>query len=224
MLWDAESESYVRGRVMELIIFIAIIAYILKAAKKADANSQSKNTEAPNVWDQNTYQAPRQTQKQSSQWKKAAQENIERARQRATNVLQQFETELVNELNGSVTTKEEKVAPNRTAMQQVQASRMEARNTTIVDRAKTNTNVNKADVTLETMEAEHAHSERVSAAAHHHPEDEIPENMLGNIEDLMVKGYDGNLCFERDFIGEGLDMISRFDVPSDIPDYSNSAV
>lgn len=99
---------------------------------------------------------------------------------------------------------------NRDAMQQVHAGRVEARNTTILQRAKTNAEEDKADVTLETMEAEHNHSERVSAAVHHHPEDVIPENMLGSVEDLMVKGYDGNLCFERDFVGEGLDMISRF--------------
>ena len=95
-------------------------------------------------------------------------------------------------------------------MQQVHEGRVEARTTTIVDRAKANTNANMTDVTLETMEAEHNHSERVSAAEHHHPEDIMPENMLGNIEDLMIKGYDGNLCFERDFVAEGLDMISRF--------------
>ena len=76
--------------------------------------------------------------------------------------------------------------------------------------AKANAEEDKVDVTLETMEAEHNHSERVSAAVHHHPEDVIPDNMLGTIEDLMIKGYDGNLCFERDFVGEGLDMISRF--------------
>jgi hypothetical protein len=209
---------------MELIIFIVIIAFILNAGKKTDANAKSRNTEEPNVWDQNSYQKPRQTQQQSSQWQKLAQENIERARQRATKVLQEFETELVNELSGNTTKKEETAPKNRTAMQQMQASRMEARNTTIVERAKANTEANKADVTLETMEAEHAHSERVAAATHHHPEDIIPENMLGNIEDLMVKGYDGNLCFERDFVGEGLDMISHFTVPSDVPDYSNSAV
>lgn len=209
---------------MEIIIVIAIIAYVLKAAKKSEENEKRYKNANKNVWDTNTYQPPRQTQQQNQQWKKAAQENIEKARQRATKVLQELETDLVNELSGNVTTKEEKVAPNRTAMQQVQASRIEARNTTIVDRAKTNTDENKADVTLETMEAEHAHSERVSAATHHHPEDIIPENMLGNIEDLMVKGYDGNLCFERDFIGEGLDMISRFDVPSEVPDFSNSAL
>lgn len=26
----------------------------------------------------------------------------------------------------------------------------------------------------------------------------------------MVKGYEGNLCFERDFVGEAMDMVSRF--------------
>ena len=99
---------------------------------------------------------------------------------------------------------------NKEAMQQVQKARAEARNTTILQRAVANADEDKVDVTLETMEAEHNHSERVSAAVHHHPEDIIPEDMLGTIEDLMVKGYDGNLCFERDFVGEGLDMISRF--------------
>ena len=83
-------------------------------------------------------------------------------------------------------------------------------NTTILQRAMANAEEDKVDVTLETMEAEHNHSERVSAAVHHHPEDVIPESMLGSVEDLMVKGFDGNLCFERDFLGEGLDMISRF--------------
>lgn len=99
---------------------------------------------------------------------------------------------------------------NHKAMQQVHAARMEANNTSILQRAMANADEDKVDVTLETMEAEHNHSERVSAAVHHHPEDIIPDNMLGNVEDLMAKGYDGNLCFERDFVAEGLDMISRF--------------
>lgn len=109
---------------------------------------------------------------------------------------------------------------NRSAMQQVHAGRMEARNTSILQRAVANADEDKVDVTLETMEAEHNHSERVSPAEHHHPEDVMPESMLGNIEDLMIKGYDGNLCFERDFVGEAMDMISRFTVPSDVPEFS----
>ena len=106
---------------------------------------------------------------------------------------------------------------NRSAMQQVHAGRMEARNTSILERARANADEDKQDVTLMTMEAEHNHSERVSPAEHHHPEDVISENLLGTIEDLMVKGYDGNLCFERDFVGEALDMINRFTISTDIP-------
>ena len=109
-------------------------------------------------------------------------------------------------------------------MQQVYAGRMEARKTSILERAKANAEEDKADVTLQTMEAEHNHSERVSPAEHYHPEDVIPESMLGTIEDLMIKGYDGNLCFERDFVGEAMDMISRFTVPSDVPDFKKGDV
>ena len=72
---------------------------------------------------------------------------------------------------------------------------------------------------LAALEAEHNHSERVSAAEHYHPEDVISENMLGTIDDLMIKGYDGELCFERDFLGEAMDMISHFTVPSDVPEF-----
>ena len=204
---------------MELIIIIAIISYVVKAIKKSnEAEAKYKQNQ------QVTYQMPkqatrvnsarvqmqeqaRQMQGQMDQFQKAAQENIAKAKQRA----QQRQ-------NASVTVENEhfkqadihRQQENREAMQQVHAARMEANNTTILQRAMANADEDKVDVTLETMEAEHNHSERVSAAVHHHPEDIIPDDMLGTIEDLMVKGYDGNLCFERDFVGEGLDMISRF--------------
>jgi hypothetical protein len=108
---------------------------------------------------------------------------------------------------------------NKNAMQQVHAGRMEAKNTSILERSVKNTDANREDVTLTTLEAEHKHSERVSAAEHYHPEDVISDNMLGTIDDLMIKGYDGELCFERDFLGEAMDMISHFTVPSDVPEF-----
>ena len=216
---------------MELIIIIVIIAYIIKASKKAEeqqkkyTNNQAGTCQVPKQATRTT--SPRaQVQQQNADWQKAAQENIEKARQRAAQKLQEFEKEVITELRGtssSTMPKREveenehfkqadmhRQQENREAMQQVHASRIEARNTTILQRAMANADEDKVDVTLETMEAEHNHSERVSAAVHHHPEDVIPDNMLGTIEDLMIKGYDGNLCFERDFVGEGLDMISRF--------------
>lgn len=95
----------------------------------------------------------------------------------------------------------------------------------IVQRAKANTKKFEADETLHELETEHKHSEHVSSAEaayvakdraehlkmHIEPAPRVEdENLLGSIEDLMVKGYDGNLSFERDFLGEAMDMINRF--------------
>ena len=99
---------------------------------------------------------------------------------------------------------------NDEARQQIYKSRMEAKNTTILQRARANADEDKDDVTLRSLEESHGHSAHVAPAVHNHPEDEIPENMLGKIEDLMVKGYEGDLCFERDFVGEAMDMVNRF--------------
>lgn len=196
----------------ELIFIIAIIAYIVKAAQKADENQKRYNNAKKNPWE-STYQAPRKSTRVDSpkvqvqqQTRQEIQAQIAKTKQRImeSRGMQSVENEHFKQADMH------RQQENREAMQQVHASRMEARNTTILQRAKANADEDKVDVTLETMEAEHNHSERVSAAVHHHPEDIIPENMLGTVEDLMVKGYDGNLCFERDFVGEGLDMISRF--------------
>lgn len=166
-----------------------------------------------------TYQMPKRNERttpayeqinmQSYQEQQAVREKMERTKQR------------ILESHGMVgRTNAYLQQENKSAMQQVQAGRMEARNTSILERAKSNADEDKVDVTLETMEREHNHSERVSPAEHYHPEENMPENMLGKIEDLMIKGYDGNLCFERDFIGEAMDMISHFTISTEIPNPS----
>ncbi len=42
-------------------------------------------------------------------------------------------------------------------------------------------------------------------AAEYAPEDSI----LGSVSDLMAKGYSGKLTFERDFVGEAMDMLAE---------------
>ena len=201
----------------ELIFLIVIIAFVCKKAGVAlDLSNQVEVLDKnKNPWEGVAYQETKQaTRVQSArtqiqqQTAQAVQEQIAKTKQR------------IMESRGMKDTSTQRSS----AMQQVYEGRIEARNTSILQRAKANAEEDKVDVTLETMEAEHNHSERVSVAEHHHPEDIIPENMLGKIEDLMIKGYDGNLCFERDFVGEGLDMISRFTVPSDVPDFSSNDV
>lgn len=113
------------------------------------------------------------------------------------------------------------------AYRQQKAAAKSAQPTNIVDRAKQNTNKYAEDTTLEQLEKEHKHSERESKAEAAYVEKEreehrklhtepIPpveeESLLGSVQDLMIKGYDGNLSFERDFVGEAMDLLNSFTV------------
>lgn len=100
----------------------------------------------------------------------------------------------------------------------------------ILAKAQKNAKKYEKDTTLEQLEQEHKHSEQVKPTmtkeehtrqkeAHPHDAAHVSdvvsaesESILGTIEDLMVKGYDSNLSYERDFVGEAMDMIGRFSV------------
>lgn len=102
------------------------------------------------------------------------------------------------------------------------------KNPNIVERAKNNTAKYQKDTTMEQLELEHGHSEGLKSTgakeylkeqkeAHPHDAAHVAKELaaqdgtlLGTVEDLMIKGYDGNLSFERDFVGEGMDMINSF--------------
>ena len=113
------------------------------------------------------------------------------------------------------------------AYRQQKAAAKSAQPTNIVDRAKQNANKYAEDTTLEQLEKEHKHSERESKAEaayvakereehrklHTEPIPPVEEeSLLGSVQDLMIKGYDGNLSFERDFVGEAKDLLNSFTV------------
>ena len=113
------------------------------------------------------------------------------------------------------------------AYRQQKAAEKSAQPANIVDRAKQNANKYAEDTTLEQLEKEHKHSERESKAEADYVAKEreehrklhtepIPpveeESLLGSVQDLMIKGYDGNLSFERDFVGEAMDLLNSFTV------------
>ncbi len=107
----------------------------------------------------------------------------------------------------------------------------QAANPDIVERAKNNTAKYQADTTKEQLELEHGHSESMKTTgakeyaaarkeAHPHDAAHVAKaldmqdgELLDTVENLMVKGFDGNLSFERDFVGEGMDMINSFSIP-----------
>jgi hypothetical protein len=59
---------------------------------------------------------------------------------------------------------------------------------------------------------------KVPKHEHLHPKKEPEHNsiLMQEIEDLMVKGYDGKLTFARDFVAEGIDMLNRIQVNSEV--------
>ena len=220
---------------MELIIFIIIIAVVISKSKKQKGWREliAEQTRSQTMQNQPRYQSVQNTQRSTKNaaelkneiWERLSEES--RAKMVNRDIPQRSVAGSQRVSNAYATGSQ---APQSrpdielTAAQQVQKRRAENRNTSILDRAKGHAEDRENDVTLQAMEAEHHHSERVAPAVHHHPEDVIPESMLGSVSDLMVKGYDGNLCFERDFLGEAMDMISHFTVPSEIPDFAQNEV
>ena len=228
---------------------IGIIIWIIVMAIKYDAKhteeAKKMPSEAESIPKATTYQNTTTANTDNTSAAKVLRETVDKGKLYADLAKKKLEEELKGELGGAIRELDKELggviseaspklskmiqAPNQaepesepqaSAMEQVRQRRMENRNTTILERAQSNTQSVKEDVTLQQLEAEHGHSAHVAPAVHNHPEDVLPESMLGSVEDLIVMGYDGKLCFERDFVGEGLDMISRFTVPSDLPEYN----
>lgn len=118
--------------------------------------------------------------------------------------------------------------PQRPQMQQrVQPQqRPQQSNPDIVQRAVKNNARFADDTTQKEIETMHGHSEAQQRLAQEHSRncqtlhnkaadgakiiEAETQSMFGSVEDLIAMGYSGNLEFERDFLGEGLDMINNF--------------
>lgn len=123
--------------------------------------------------------------------------------------------------------------PQKPQMQQrVQQPRPQQRvqpqqsNPDIVQRAVKNNARFADDTTQKELETMHGHSEAQQRIKQEHSRncqtlhtkaadgakiiEAETQSMFGSVEDLIAMGYSGNLEFERDFLGEGLDMINNF--------------
>lgn len=90
----------------------------------------------------------------------------------------------------------------------------------IVVRAKINNDHFNEDDTLAEIEKMHGHKENEppiriehEAVCMTHAADAdaafTQESIFGSAQDLIVKGYDGNMDFDRDFIAEAMEMINN---------------
>lgn len=135
---------------------------------------------------------------------------------------------------GSKNTQPNKPRPQQKQMQQraqqpqrpQPQQRPQKSNPDIVQRAVKNNARFADDTTQKELETMHGHSEAQQRMAQEHSRncqtlhnkaadgakiiEAETQSMFGSVEDLIAMGYSGNLEFERDFLGEGLDMINNF--------------
>ena len=190
---------------MDIIIWAIILGAIFYINKKSK-NTGSKNTQ-PNK--------PRPQQKQMQQIWNSMQNTVQSG---------------MNALNQTYQQKPQPQMQQRA--QQAQRPQMQQRvqpqqsNPDIVQRAVKNNARFADDTTQKELETMHGHSEAQQRMAQEHSRncqtlhtkaadgatiiEAETQSMFGSVEDLIAMGYSGNLEFERDFLGEGLDMINNF--------------
>ena len=178
---------------MDIIIWAIILGAILYINKKSKS-AGSKNTQ-PNK--------PRPQQKQI---------------QHIWNSMQNTVQSGMNALNQ---TYQQRAQQSQRPQQRPQQS-----NPDIVQRAVKNNARFADDTTQKELETMHGHSEAQQRMTQEHSRncqtlhtkaadgakiiEAETQSMFGSVEDLIAMGYSGNLEFERDFLGEGLDMINNF--------------
>ena len=182
---------------MDVIIWAIILGAVFYINKKSKS-AGSKNTQ-PNK--------PRPQQKQMQQIWNSMQNTVQSG---------------MNALNQTYQQKPQPQMQQRVQPQQ----RPQQSNPDIVQRAVKNNARFADDTTQKELEAMHGHSEAQQRLAQEHSRncqtlhnkaadgakiiEAETQSMFGSVEDLIAIGYSGNLEFERDFLGEGLDMINNF--------------
>lgn len=180
---------------MDVIIWAIILGAVFYINKKSKS-AGSKNTQ-PNK--------PRPQQKQMQQiWN--SMQNTVQSGMNALNQTYQQRPQM-----------QQRVQPHQRPQQS---------NPDIVRRAVKNNARFADDTTKKELETMHGHSEAQQRMAQEHSRncqtlhtkaadgakiiEAETQSMFGSVEDLIAMGYSGNLEFERDFLGEGLDMINNF--------------
>ena len=184
---------------MDVIIWAIILGAVFYINKKSKS-AGSKNTQ-PNK--------PRPQQKQMQQIWNSMQNTVQSG---------------MNALNQTYQQKPQPQMQQRA--QQPQRPQMQQSNPDIVQRAVKNNARFADDTTQKELETMHGHSEAQQRMTQEHSRncqtlhnkaadcakiiEAETQSMFGSVEDLIAMGYSGNLEFERDFLGEGLDMINNF--------------
>lgn len=217
--------------ILSIVIWIVVIVGIVKSFSGSDAKKTQSTQNSTQKTVQQIRNGAQKIISEISAYADAAEQGTSTGNKTSYNQTQRSYNAKQNAYAQPTQQKRQMTADERAKLdayrQQKAFAQPVAKPTNIVERAKQNVNKYAEDTTLEQLEKEHKHSERESKAEaayvakereehrklHTEP---IPlveeESLLGSVQDLMIKGYDGNLSFERDFVGEAMDLLNSFTV------------
>lgn len=202
---------------MDIIIWAIILGAIFYINKKSK-NAGSKNTQ-PNK--------PRPQQKQMRQIWNSMQNTVQSGMNALNQTYQQKpQPQMQQRVQQPQRPQMQQRAQQPQRQQMQQRVQPQQSNPDIVQRAVKNNARFADDTTQKELETMHGHSEAQQRMAQEHSRncqtlhtkaadgakiiEAETQSMFGSVEDLIAMGYSGNLEFERDFLGEGLDMINNF--------------
>lgn len=84
----------------------------------------------------------------------------------------------------------------------------------ILDRAEANVNEIQTDAVKRSM----YEAQSGAAPGRFDADWEDSDILMRQVEDLMIMGYQYNFSYERDFVGEGIEMLNRIEMP-EMPEY-----
>ena len=202
---------------MDVIIWAIILGAIFYINKKSKS-AGSKNTQ-PNK--------PRPQQKQMQQIWNSMQNTVQSGMNALNQTCQQkSQPQMQQRVQQPQRPQMQQRAQQPQRPQMQQRVQPQQSNPDIVQRAVKNNARFADDTTQKELETMHGHSEAQQKMAQEHSRncqtlhnkaadgakiiEAETQSMFGSVEDLIAMGYSGNLEFERDFLGEGLDMINNF--------------
>ena len=84
----------------------------------------------------------------------------------------------------------------------------------ILDRAEANVNEIQTDAVKRSL----FEAQSGAAPAGFDTDWEDGDSLMREVEDLMITGYQYSLSYERDFVGEGIEMLNGIEMP-EVPEY-----
>lgn len=202
---------------MELIIFIIMIVIVKSLTGK---NDQQRKKTYTNVKVKNSDQIIRQVGASAGkilsefdQMTNSSKTAVELKEEIWNRLSEETKNKYLQKKNGSSNTsspvsnpvnfmEEEEISEH---IEQIEKRRTEHDTTSILERAMDNVAEDFEEDKPNTSVTCHSQKKNVVQ-----PQEQ--GNILESISDLMVKGYDARLSFERDFIAEGMDMMNRFTI------------